>query len=73
MKKFSVGMIVAGVATACFMVGGALNERLMRPETVEVPVAVEVVKWQEPARELIYLEAEPVIETVEILVEVPVE
>ena len=73
MNKFSVGMIVAGVAIACFLAGGALSERLMRPETVEVPVAVEVVKWKEPKGELIYLEAEPVIETVEILVEVPVE
>lgn len=69
MSRFTVGVILTGVAVACFLTGGALNERLMKPEIVEVPVAVEVVKWKEPETELVYLEAEPVIETVAVAVE----
>ena len=69
MRKFTVGVVLTGVAVTCFLAGGALNERLMRPEIVEVPVAVEVVKWKEPEPELVYLEAEPVIETVAVPVE----
>ena len=73
MKKSTVGVVVAGVAIACFMAGGALSERLMRPEIIEVPVEAEVVKWREPEREFIYLTSEPVSETAEVLVEVPFE
>ena len=69
MKNFIVGMVVTGVAVTCFLAGGALNERLMKPEIVEVPVEVEVVKWKDPGREFVYLEAEPVIEIVEVPVE----
>ncbi len=69
MKRFTFGVVV-GVATACFMAGGALNENLIEPEIIEVPVAVEVVKWQEPEREVVYLESEPVVETVEVVIEV---
>ena len=69
MRNFIVGMVVTGVAVTCFLAGGALNERLMKPEIVEVPVEVEVVKWKDPGREFVYLEAEPVIEIVEVAVE----
>jgi len=72
MNKLTAGMVIAGVAVACFMAGGALNERVMKPEVVEVSVKVEVVKWMEPEKEVIYLEAEPVIETMEVVVEVPI-
>ena len=44
MRKLTAGMLVAVVAIACFMAGGALNERLVEPEIVEAPTAVEVAK-----------------------------
>ena len=69
MRNFIVGMVVTGVAVTCFLAGGALNERLMKPEIVEVPVEVEAVKWKDSRREFVYLEAEPVIEIVEVAVE----
>ena len=69
MRNFIVGMVVTGVAVTCFLAGGALNGRLMKPEIIEVPVEVEVVKWKDPGREFVYLEAEPVIEIVEVPVE----
>ena len=64
---------IAVVVASCvgFFVGGYVNEILMEPEIVEVPVPVEVevVRCKEPEKEVIYLEAEPIIETVEV--EVP--
>jgi len=73
MRKLTAGMLVAVVAIACFMAGDALNERLVEPEIVEAPTAVEVAKWQEPETKVIYLPAKPIIEQVEVPVAVPIE
>jgi len=72
MNRLTAGIVIASVAIACFIAGGALNEKLAEPGIMEVPVEVEVVKWKEPEKEVIYLEAEPVIRTEEVVVEVPV-
>ena len=68
--RLEIVIAVVIASGAGFFTGGYANETLMEPEVIEMPV--EVVKWKEPEKEVIYLDAEPIIETVELPVEIPI-
>ncbi len=71
--KLKIGIAVVIASLSGFFLGGYVSEIAAEPQVIEVPVEIEVVKWKEPEKEVIYLEAEPIIDTVEVVVEVPVE
>ena len=69
--KTKIGIAVVIASLSGFFLGGYVSEIAAEPEVIELPVEIEVVKWKEPEKEVIYLEAAPITETVEVIVEVP--